>query len=125
MRNVIFLICLLLTVSCAQLSRDSTTSVAPACPRSQAEVEQSSNKARWMLAWEIRHRRPSEIAVFLNEVCDFASQHPEAHLIIGPARVIADDRTSVLLIMTKSENRPFFEDWIRALDVEIADKKGK
>ncbi len=41
----------------------------------------------------------------------------EGRLIRGNVKIVADDRTSVLIILTRPENMPFFEKIVAALDI--------
>lgn len=40
--------------------------------------------------------------------------------IIGRVRMISDDRTNILILVMRKENRPFFEKIIKVLDIETA-----
>lgn len=44
----------------------------------------------------------------------------ERGVIRGKVKIVADDRTNQLIIITRSENRKFFENMIKVLDVETA-----
>ncbi len=49
-----------------------------------------------------------------------AAEPEDGRLIRGNVRMVADDRTGILIVITRPENLPFFEDMVAALDVPTA-----
>jgi len=66
----------------------------------------------------IRARAPSrvEAPATVEEILE----QVERGIIRGTVKMVADDRTNILIIITRPENMPFFEKIIQVLDVETA-----
>lgn len=66
----------------------------------------------------IRARRPAARAAAIPELALIAEA--ERGIIRGRVQIVADDRTGILIIITRPENMNFFEKIIKVLDVETA-----
>jgi len=64
----------------------------------------------------IRARPTAEPVARINEIIEMA----ERGIIRGKVKIVADDRTNILIIITRPENMNFFEKIIKVLDVETA-----
>ncbi len=64
-------------------------------------------------------RAPMVLPVRANTTSDTTGDETteEGRLIRGNVKIVADDRTSVLIILTRPENMPFFEKIVNALDI--------
>ncbi len=64
-------------------------------------------------------RAPTVLPVRVNTTSDTIGDETteEGRLIRGNVKIVADDRTSVLIILTRPENMPFFEKIVNALDI--------
>ena len=61
-------------------------------------------------------RPPTTAAPVAREVEETMSK-AERGIFQGKVKIVADDRTGILIILTKPENMPFFENIVKALDV--------
>ncbi|NQT93272.1 MAG: type II secretion system secretin GspD [Lentisphaerae bacterium] len=94
----------------ADQQKEAQKSTVPAPKRSGSPGVQRATRVTGV----IRAPKSQEAPVTMAELVEMA----ERGIISGKVKIIADDRTNVLIIITRPENMAFFEKIISVLDVE-------